>query len=102
MKKRILLVLLIGFPTIMSAQSINSRTDINSMLQSWIIPIMGIIMFLAFAVLVFVNLDALRGKNGLSKEEGWMNVGQGLVYIVLGIAALSFVASKLAGMSFTI
>lgn len=102
MKKKFLLSFSAYMPAMMYAQSASSRTEINSMLQSWIIPIMGLIVFTAFAILVFVNLDALRGKNGLSKEEGWMNVGQGVIYVVLGISILGFVASKLAGMSFTI
>lgn len=103
MKKKIVLLIFLLFEhTISFAQSATSRSEINSILSSWIVPAIGLLMFLAFAVLVIINLDALRGKNGMSQEEGWMNVGKGMIFVVLGVAALGFVASKLATMNFTV
>jgi hypothetical protein len=84
------------------AQMASSRTEINSMLSSWLVPAIGLLMFLCFAVLLLINMDGLRGKNGASQEEAWLNVGKGMLFVVLGIASLTFVASKISSMNFTI
>lgn len=103
MKKKVLFfVLMLQASTSMFAQSANSRADINSMISSWIVPAVGLLMLGGFIGLVIHNQEALRGKNGLSKQDGWLSVGEGMIYVVFGVAAMGFVASKLAGMNFTI
>jgi hypothetical protein len=100
MKKIISIAMMAAMSLPLFAQ--NSRTDINSMLNSWFVPVIGLGLFVGFVGLVWHNIDAIRGKNGASKQDGWMAVGEGMVYIVLVVAALTFVASKLAGMTFSI
>lgn len=103
MKKRIiLLTLLLQVSSALFAQTANSRSDINSMLSSWLIPAIGLVMLGGFVGLVIHNQEALRGKNGLSKQDGWISVGEGMIFIVVGIAAIGFIASKLASMNFSI
>ena len=83
-KKIVLLGLLLQASSSMFAQTANSRSDINSMLSSWLIPAIGLLML------------------GLSKQDGWISVGEGMIFIVVGIAAIGFIASKLASMNFSI
>lgn len=99
-KKLFLFTLMLQASSSLFAQS--ARTDINSLMSTWLIPIVGFLMLAAFIGLVIHNMDALLGKNGLSKQDGWINVGTGLIYVACGIAAISFVATKVAGMNFTI
>lgn len=101
-KKIVLLGLMLQASSSMFAQTANSRSDINSMLSSWLIPIVSALMLTGFIGLVVHNQDALRGKNGLSKQDGWISVGEGMIFVVLGIAAIGFIASKLASMNFSI
>lgn len=93
-------MLMVQVSSILSAQ--NSRTDINSVLSSWIWPIVGLGFLLSFAGLIWHNWDALRGKNGLSAQDGWMAVGLGLVYVLVGLTALQWVATKVASMNYSI
>ena len=99
-KKIVLLGLMLQASSSMFAQTANSRSDINSMLSSWLIPAIGLLG--GFIGLVIYNQEALRGKNGLSKQDGWISVGEGMIFIVVGIAAIGFIASKLASMNFSI
>ena len=101
-KKIVLLGLMLQASSSMFAQTANSRSDINSMLSSWLIPAIGLLMLGGFIGLVIYNQEALRGKNGLSKQDGWISVGEGMRFIVVGIAAIGFIASKLASMNFSI
>ena len=87
-KKIVLLGLLLQASSSMFAQTANSRSDINSMLSSWLIPAIGLLMLGGFIGLVIYNQEALRGKNGLSKQDGWISVGEGMIFIVVGIAAI--------------
>ena len=98
-KKIVLLGLMLQASSSMFAQTANSRSDINSMLSSWLIPAIGLLMLGGFIGLVIYNQEALRGKNGLSKQDGWISVGEGMIFIVVGIAAIGFIASKLASMN---
>lgn len=103
MKKKIILFgMMLQASSSLFAQSANSRTDINSMLGSWLIPAIGLLMLGGFIALVIANQEALRGKNGLSKQDGWIAVGEGMIFVVVGIAAIGFIAQKLSGMNFTI
>ena len=103
MKKRIvLLTLILQVSSALFAQTANSLSDINSMLSSWLKPAIGLVMLGGFVGLVIHNQEALRGKNGLSKQDGWISVGEGMIFIVVGIAAIGFIASKLASMNFSI
>ena len=101
-KKIVLLGLMLQASSSMFAQTANSRSDINCMLSSWLIPAIGLLMLGGFIGLVIYNQEALRGKNGLSKQDGWISVGEGMIFIVVGIAAIGFIASKLASMNFSI
>jgi len=101
MKKKIFVAaLMVQSSSLLFAQ--NSRSDINSLLSSWIIPVVGLLMFVGFAVLVIANFDGIRGKNGTDSNEAWMSVGKGMIYVVLGVAAFGWVASKLASMNFQV
>lgn len=103
MKKKILLfALMIQVSSVLFAQTANSRSDINSMINSWIIPVVGLLLLIGFLALVIHNIDAIRGKNGLSKQDGWLSVGEGMAFVVVAVAAIGFVANKLAGMNFSI
>lgn len=103
MKKKILFFSLMAqASSTLFAQSANSRTEINSIMNSWLIPIAGFLLLIGFLALVIQHLDAIRGKNGLSKQDGWFAVGEGMIYVVLSIAAIGIVAAKVAGMSFSI
>ncbi len=102
MKKRIITLSLMLHASSMLFAQANSRSDINSMLNSWLIPAIGLLMLGGFIALVIANQEALRGKNGLSKQDGWIAVGEGMIYIVVGVAAIGFIAGKLAGMNFSI
>ena len=103
MKKKILLFSLMAqASSTLFAQSVDSRTEINSIMNSWLIPIAGFLLLVGFIALVIQHIDAIRGKNGLSKQDGWFAVGEGIVYIVITIGAIGFIAHKAAGMSFNI
>lgn len=80
----------------------NSRGDINTMISSWLIPVVGLCLIGGFIFVVVQNFDGLRGKNGANKAEAWWAVGEGIIFVVLGVGAITFVASKLAGMNFSI
>ena len=101
MKKKLLMcTLMFQTSSVLFAQ--NSRSDINSLLSSWVAPVVGFGILLGFLGLVIQNFDAIRGKNGLSKQDGWLAVGEGIIYVVLVISAIVFVASKVAGINFTV
>lgn len=99
-KKLFLLTLMLQASSSLFAQ--NARTDINSLMSTWLIPVVAFLILASFLGLVIHNMDALLGKNGLSKQEGWINVVLGIVYVACGIAAIGLVATKVAGMNFTI
>ena len=101
-KKLVSLILMLQVSEILSAQTINARTDLNNILTNYILPVAGLLLFLGFIVLVIANLDSLRGKNGASAEEGWMNVGKGTAFIFVILTLLGAIANKLASMSFQI
>lgn len=86
----------------LSAQTINARTDLNNILTNYILPAAGLLLFTGFVILVIANLDSIRGKNGASAEEGWMNVGKGTAFIFVILTLLGAIANKLASMSFQI
>lgn len=63
MKKIILLGILSCLSTSrLLAQGLQSRTEINSMLNSWLVPVLGLGLFIGFAGLVWHNIDGIRGK----------------------------------------
>lgn len=101
-KKLISLVLILQVSEALSAQTVNARTDVNNILTSYIIPIGGLLLFVGFLGFVIANLDTLKGKNGASAEEGWMNVGKGTAYIFVILSLLGAIANKLASMNFQI
>ncbi len=101
-KKLISLILTLQVPEMLSAQVINARSDLNNILTNYILPVAGLLLFLGFIVLVIANLDSIRGKNGASAEEGWMNVGKGTAFIFVILTLLGAIANKLASMSFQI
>lgn len=80
----------------------SSRTDINSALSTWIWPVVGFGFLCCFARLVWVNWDAIQGKGGLQKQDGWLAVGEGLIYVLVICTALGFVAGKVAAMNYSI
>ena len=84
------------------AQGLQSRTEINSMLNSWLVPVLGLGLIIGFAGLVWHNIDGIRGKNGASKQDAWTAVGEGMIFVILGIAAIGYVANKVAAMNFSI
>lgn len=100
-KKLILCVMLLQVSSALFAQG-NAKAEINSILNSWMVPVLALGLFGGFAALVWHNQDAIRGKNGLSKQDGWFAVGEGMIFVVFGMAAFTFVAGKLSGMSFTL
>ena len=101
-KKLVSLILMLQVSEILSAQTINARTDLNNILTNYILPVGGVLLFLGFLVLVIANLDCLWGNNGASAEEGWMNVGKGTAFIFVILTLLGAIANKLASMSFQI
>ena len=50
------------------AQGLQSRTEINTMLNSWLVPVLGLGLLIGFAGLVWHNIDGIRGKNGASNK----------------------------------
>lgn len=103
MKKKVFLfTMMLQVSSALFAQSSDTRSDVNNILSTTIVPVLGLLLFIGFAVLVIANLDAIRGKNGSSSEEGWMNVGKGVAYIVVAITILGFVAAKLSSMNFSV
>lgn len=103
MKKIILLGILSCLSTSrLLAQGPQSRTEINTMLNSWLVPVLGLGLLIGFAGLVWHNIDGIRGKNGASKQDAWTAVGEGMIFVILGIAAIGYVANKVATMSFSI
>ena len=101
-KKLVSLTLMLQVSEILSAQTINARTDLNNILTNYILPAAGLLLFTVFVILVIANLDSIRGKNGASAEEGWMNVGKGTAFIFVILTLLGAIANKLASMSFQI
>lgn len=104
MKKKLLFLfmLVLSHDSLFAQTGSSSRSEINSMLSSWLIPVIGLGLLLGFVALVWNNIDAIRGKNGLSKQDGWMAVGEGMIFVILGIGAIGFVAHKIASMNFTV
>jgi hypothetical protein len=100
MKKKLLICALMIQSSSAFAQ--NSRSEINSLISSWIIPVVGLLMLIGFLALVVHNIDGLRGKNGLSKQDAWIAVGEGMIFVVVGISAFGYVASRLASMNFQV
>lgn len=86
----------------LSAQVVNARTDLNSILTNVVLPVAAFLLFLGLIILIIANLDSIRGKNGASAEEGWMNVGKGVAYIFVILTILGAIATKLATMNFSI
>lgn len=68
-KKLVSLILMLQVSEILSAQTINARTDLNNILTNYILPVAGLLLFLGFIVLVIANLDSIRGKNGASEKR---------------------------------
>ncbi len=101
-KKLVLLTLMLQVSEMLPAQTINARTDLNNILTNYILPAAGLLLFTGFVILVIANLDSIRGKNGASAEEGWMNVGKGTAFIFVILTLLGAIANKLASMSFQI
>ena len=101
-KKLVSLILILQVSAILAAPPLNPRTDLKNILTNYILPVAGLLLFLGFIVLVIANLDSIRGKNGASAEEGWMNVGKGTAFIFVILTLLGAIANKLASMSFQI
>lgn len=101
-KKLVSLTLMLQVSEMLSAQTINARTDLNNILTNYILPAAALLLFTGFVILVIANLDSIRGKNGASAEEGWMNVGKGTAFIFVILTLLGAIANKLASMSFQI
>ena len=101
MKKKLLLcALMVQSSSMLFAQS--ARTDINTVITNWIIPGACLCIIVGFIVHVINNLDGLRGKNGASKSEAWLAVGEGVAYVLAIVVAIGFVATTLASMAFAI
>lgn len=80
----------------------DARSEINSLISTWLIPILGLCFIASFIVLVLTNSDGLRGKNGASKYEAWIAVAEGMIFVVVGIAALYFIVNRVSTMAFSI
>ena len=65
-KKIVLLGLMLQASSSMFAQTANSRSDINSMLSSWLIHAIGLLMLGGYNGLVNFFQEALSGPHGLS------------------------------------
>ncbi|WP_163176070.1 hypothetical protein [Bacteroides sp. 51] len=80
----------------------SARGDINGAINDWIVPASAFVLVIGFIILVANNLDGLRGKNGTSKSEAWLAVGEGVAYIFIVVVAIGAIASKVSSMSFSI
>lgn len=50
-KKLILLVLILQVSEMLSAQTVNARTDLNNILTNYILPVAGLLLFIGFVIL---------------------------------------------------
>jgi hypothetical protein len=102
MKKKLLLSAIIGtFSNLVFAQT-SARSDINTAISNWIIPILGFLFIVGTVITILHNMDGIRGKAGADQKEAWFNVGQTVVYILVGISIIYFVVSKVTAISFTV
>lgn len=99
MKKKFVLFSLLLMASSGAFAQTNARTDINTMITNVILPVFGLGMLAGFLGLLWHNFEGLRGKNGLSKQDAWLSVGEGMVYVFLGSSLLSAVAVKLSSMN---
>lgn len=103
MKKKILLcVLMTNMSSALFAQSVNARTEVNTIITTIIIPVCALGLLIGFIALCWQNQEGLRGKNGASKQDAWFSVGEGMIFVFIVIAAIGAVAAKLTSMSFSI
>jgi len=102
MKKKLLLSAIIGTCSNMAFAQTSARTDINSAITNWLIPIMGLLFIVGVTITILHNLDGIRGKQGTDQKEAWFNVIQTVVFILVGISILYFVVSKVSAISFSV
>lgn len=92
-KKLFLLSALLSFSTLAFSQT-TARSDINTTLNDWIIPIIIFELILATALTIISNSDGMWGKSGSDSKQSWVNIGKIVVYVSVGISILYFVVSK--------
>ena len=100
-KKLLLLSALLSFSTLAFSQT-TARSDINTAFSSWLIPIMAVLFIVGTGIVIFHNMDALRGKSGTDQKEAWFNLFLHVVYVAIGISILYYVVSKVTAISFTV
>lgn len=93
--------LLVCSATQLFAQN-TARTDINQAIQNWMIPTIALLFIVGTVLSILHNMDGIRGKQGADQKEAWMNVFQHVIYILIGITVLYFVANKVSSINFSV
>lgn len=102
-KKYVLLVMGLLLASETFAQTIpDMRSNINLVFNNIIIPLLIFAVITGVGRGVWMNWDAILGKNGANKQDGWFAVGEQLLYALAIVAAVSAVAAFAATMNFQI
>lgn len=102
MKKKIFLLTLLTQMSLNSFAAGDGKSEINSLIGSWLIPGCAIMFVLFFIGLCIYHADGLRGRNGLSKSDAWTAVFEGLAIVLVIISAVGALVAKLAAWNFQI
>lgn len=100
-KKLFLLSALLSFSTLAFSQT-TVRSDINNTINNLFIPILGISLVIVTILSVLHNADGIRGKAGADQKEAWFNVGQTVVFIMVGISVILYIAERATSITFSI
>ena len=82
------------------AQSANA--EINTVLEDWAKPaFIGVTMVSVLAGVV-KNWGKINDDNNSLKKEGWLNIAYIVGYALLGLIVISFIISRVTGVSLTV
>lgn len=102
-KKHMLLVMGLLIASETFAQQIpDMRSNINTVFNNIIIPLLIFGVVSGVGRGVWMNWDAILGKNGANKQDGWFAVGEQVLYALAFVAVISAVAALASTMSFQI
>lgn len=102
MKKKIY-TLFTMLAAVLPAGAQSAKSDMNTILNDWALPIfLGLMVITAASGYVknyrLINDDTNAGN----KKDGWLNVAHITGYVLLIVTAIGFIIGRMAGMTFSL